>query len=475
MEALSRIKVLDSTRNDPARWVREFLGESPEPWQEEAWNALRDGHKRVSIRSGHGVGKTYFVARTAMWFLSTRGGAVVPIAANTQDQLRDTIWPELRKCRTAFGDLAELCEIKADRVIFQGGNFGSARTVNEGSPEGLQGFHAENLLFVIDEASGIPDIAFEIARGALSTPGAIQILTGNPTRNDGFFYRTHHQLRADWFTMRVNSEDVARARGHIDDIIADYGENSNQYRVRVLGEFPKEGDDTLIPLSMVEDAIDRDVSPWDRSFVWGVDVARFGDDRSALAKRWGNVQPEPVIWWHGNDTMETVGRIVREYNQTPDGRKPARINVDVIGVGAGVVDRLREMRLPVTGVNVGERPLRADQGKHMRRGDELWWDCYEWFKTREVVIPRDDLLISELTSRRYTMESSGKLRMEPKDMMKKRGLKSPDVADAFVLTFAGGDYATQSARAPMAEMDYDVYGYEAPRRGGRRSSVAILE
>lgn len=395
------------------------------------------------------------------------------MAANTQDQLRDTLWPELRE---GVNKLPEAIRggvtIKAERVDFANGNFIAGRTVNESNPEGLQGFHAENLMFLVDEASGVPDIAFDIARGALSTPGALQILTGNPTQSNGFFYRTHHQLRADWFTMRVNSEDYERARGHIQDIVSDYGERSNQYRVRVLGEFPTEGDDTLIALSLVEDAIGRETAPWRRAMVWGVDVARFGDDRSALAKRQGNILSEPVVWWHGNDLMESVGRIAREFNETPVESRPHSINVDVIGMGAGVVDRLRELGLPVRGVNVGERPL-DDSGKFMRRGDELWHDALKWFQSREVSIIQDDLLISELTSRRYVMESTGKIKMEPKPDMKKRGLKSPDIADAFILTFAGGEYAVNT-RQVVADQAYDEFSYARPHKGNRQA-VAIME
>jgi len=459
-------------RFDPNLFVTELLGETPEDWQATAWEAIANGHKRVSIRSGHGVGKTFFLARTALWFALLRGDAKVPIAANSQDQIRDTIWPELRAAVSKLPEaLRHMVEVKADRVVIANGNFIAARTVNDSNPEGLQGFHAEHLCFLIDEASGLPDIGFDVARGALSTPGAIQVLTGNPTRSEGYFYRTHTSLREDWFTMRVNSEDYPRARGHIQDIIIDYGERSNQYRVRVLGEFPTEDDDTLISLSLVMDAVGRDVEPWVRSMVWGVDVARFGDDRSGLAKRKGNIMPEPVKWWHGNDLMQTVGKIALEYNETPDDDKPARINVDVIGMGAGVVDRLRELGLPVSGINVGERPL--DQGgKFMRRGDELWHDALKWFQSREVSIVRDEALISELSSRRYRPESSGKLRMEPKPDMKKRGQKSPDIADSFVLTFAGGDMASQRRQA-VALQSYNEFGYDEPRRG--RQQTAVME
>ena len=121
----------------------------------------------------------------------------------------------------------------------------------KGQPRGAAGFHAEHLLFLIDEASGIPDVVFEVGMGALSTPGAKVLMAGNPTRTSGFFYDTHHSLRNRWHTMHVSCLDVPRAQGHIEDIRAKYGEGSNAWRVRVLGEFPTADDETVIPLELV--------------------------------------------------------------------------------------------------------------------------------------------------------------------------------------------------------------------------------
>jgi len=140
------------------------------------------------------------------------------------------------------------------------GAFAVRRTASKDNPEALQGFHAEHLLFLIDEASGIDDIVFQVGMGALSIPGAKVVMAGNPTRTSGFFYDTHHLLRDRWHTMHVNCLDVPRAQGHIEDIKVKYGENSNAWRVRVLGEFPTADDETVIPLELVMSALDRSVS-----------------------------------------------------------------------------------------------------------------------------------------------------------------------------------------------------------------------
>jgi hypothetical protein len=138
-------------------------------------------------------------------------------------------------------------------------------------------------------------------------------MAGNPTRTSGFFYDTHHLLRDRWHTMHVSCLDVPRAQGHIEDIKAKYGDASNAYRVRVLGEFPTSDDETVIPLELVLGAVGRNVSTLDYHPVWGVDIARFGDDRTALAKRQKNKLLEPVKSWNSTDLMATAGKIKAEY------------------------------------------------------------------------------------------------------------------------------------------------------------------
>lgn len=394
----------------------------------------------MSIRSGHGVGKTTLQSWLVLWFLLTRRDAKIPVVANSQDQLRDTIWPEIRKWSKRLPEsLSAQIDVQAERVVVVASPeeaFAVARTASKDNPEALQGFHAEFILFVVEEASGIDDIVFEIGAGALSTEGAKAVLTGNPTKNSGYFYDTHHTLRHLWKTMVVNSEDVPRARGHIEDIIAKYGKDSNQYRVRVLGEFPTADDDTVIPLETVMASVDRDVEPLDYMPVWGLDVARFGDDRTALAKRQANVLLEPVTSWRNLDLMQTVGRLRQHYEETPLDLRPSEILIDVIGLGAGVLDRAVEIGLPARGINVGEQA--SSKATYMRLRDELWFKGREWFEDKASRIPQDDALIAELIAPTYQVLSTGKIQVERKDEMKKRGLASPDLADAFLLTLAGG-------------------------------------
>ena len=428
------------SRDNPLLFVTGVLKARPEPWQAEALRtiALND---RVSIRAGHGVGKTTLLAWVLLWFALTRRHYKIPVTANSQDQLRDVVWPEVMRWHKALPeDLRSMLSITSERIELTSApeSFAVARTARKERPEALQGFHAPSLLFLIEEASGIPEEVFEVAQGALSTEHAKVLMIGNPTRLSGFFYDSFHSMRARWQTMRVNSEDVPRARGHIDDIVARYGKDSNAYRVRVLGDFPTAEDEQIISLDLLEAAVARKVAPSNKfRVVWGLDVARFGNDRTALCKRRGNVTLEPVKHWSKLDTMQVSGTIAAEFRQAHDLDKPSEILVDVIGVGAGVVDRLTELGLPARGVNVSETPSTHPE-IYLRRRDELWFRAKEWLQARDCAMVKDDELFGELVGPLYSYTSSGKIVVESKDDMKARGQRSPDLADAFVLTFAGG-------------------------------------
>ena len=301
----------------------------------------------------------------------------------------------------------------------------------------FQGFHSENLLFIVDEASGVDDKIFEVGEGAMSTPRAKTVLAGNPTRASGYFFEAFHRARAAWTALRVSCADSSLVAPKYAESMAErYGTDSNVYRVRVLGEFPTAEDDAVIPLDWCESAVRRDVAPFeDIRVIWGLDVARFGSDRTALAKRRANVLAEPVRWWQGKNLMQVAGLVFDAYHAAEDDDRPGEILVDSIGLGAGVVDRLHELGLPARGINVGESPAAGERYNRLR--DELWWRAREWFEARDCIIPDDPSLIAELSLPKYRFTSAGKLQIESKDELKSRGVQSPDLADAFCLTFAG--------------------------------------
>jgi hypothetical protein len=199
-----------------------------------------------------------------------------------------------------------------------------------------------------------------------------------------------------------------------------------------LGEFPVADADTLIAASLVDDAMVRDVAlDMTAAELWGCDIARFGTDATVLIKRRGNVVPEMPRSWHNMDTMQIAGAIKAEWDAQI--QKPSLICIDVIGIGAGVVDRLHEQDLPVLGVNVSEMP--SITGRYARLRDELWVRAKEWLSTRAVRLPRHEQLRDDLVMPRYSFLSDGRLKVEDKNSMRARGLPSCDYADALNLTF----------------------------------------
>jgi hypothetical protein len=440
---------------DPALFYQEVIGWEPETWQAEANAALADGKNRLAIRSGNGVGKTHWLAATAMWFGCTRPpDSKIGLTSPATAQIETAFWPEFRKIHAQMKRngpvgkwLADQIDIKGESIDFGSNRILVARTARKEQPEAIQGLHAEHVLVEVDEASGVVQEIMDRLLGFCSTPNAILVLTGNPTRMNGYFYECFHKLAGAYWRKQVNSEDIPRARGHCKDIEQLYGKDSNPYRVQVLGEFPTHAEQQLIPLELIESAIRREVAPLTRfKPVWGLDVARFGDDKTTLCKRRGNTILEPIKFWRNKDIMQVAGLVMNEYRTTLDEDKPSEILVDNIGLGAGVEDRLRELAMPVRGVNVGESA--SDSEQYLRKRDELWFRTRDWFMARDCKMPNQPELLAELVAVKYDFTSSGKAFVDSKSDMKKELGYSPDFADSLVLTMAGG-----LDRIPDEEMD----------------------
>ena len=427
-------------KHNPTLFVQEVLNTQPDDWQKEFLAHIADGNRRISVRSGHGVGKSTAASWAILWYLFLRFPVKIVLTAPTSSQLYDALFAELKRWVKALPEtLRDQLEVKQDRIeVKEAPNeaFISARTSRAEQPEALQGVHSENVMLVADEASGIPEQVFEAAAGSMSGHQAVTLLLGNPVRSSGFFYDTHNRLKDDWITMRVNCTDSPRvSEAYVDEMRSRYGEESNAFRIRVLGEFPRSDDDTVIPMELLEMAMNRDVEPSAHArLVWGLDVARFGSDRSALCKRQGNAVLEPVKTWKNLDLMQLTGAVVAEYEALQPSQRPHEILVDSIGLGAGVVDRLRELKLPARGINVSESPAMGATYRNLKA--ELWHKAKAWLEQRDCKMPHDEALIAELAAVRYSFTSSGKIQIEGKDEIRKRGLASPDRGDAFCLTFA---------------------------------------
>ncbi len=430
---------LKKYRDDPVGFVRDILRTTPDPWQIEFLKAISAGHRRISVRSGHGVGKSTAASWAMLHYFLTRYPVKVVVTAPTSAQLFDAMFAELKRWVNELPDILKtLIEVKSDRIELKAAPseaFISARTSRAETPEALQGIHADNVLLVADEASGIPESVFEAASGSMSGHSATTLLLGNPTRNTGLFYDTHNRLKGEWKTFHVSCVDSPRvSEAFVNEMKLRYGEDSPAYHVRVLGNFPPREEDTVIPVELIDSAMNREIKiDENATAVWGLDVARMGSDASALAKRRGPVIDE-VQTWKGLDLMQLTGAVVAEYEALPPSRQPVEILVDSIGLGAGVLDRLRELGLPARGINVAESP--AMKGTYANLRAELWFKCKAWLANRDVKIPKDEQLFAELAAPRYTFTSSGKMQVESKEAMKKRGLGSPDKADAVCLCLA---------------------------------------
>lgn len=440
------IAFIERYERDPVGFVENVLEAKPLPWQKDFLQAIARGERRISVRAGHGVGKSTACSWALIWHMTTRYPQKSVVTAPTSAQLFDALYSELKTWINKLPPvLRESFDVFSDRVVLKGApesSFISARTSSTERPEALAGVHSEHVLLVVDEASAVPEQVFEAAAGSMSGHSASTILISNPTRNSGLFYKTHHDLASDWYRMHVSCLNIPLVSSDfVSQIKATYGEESNAFRIRVLGEFALADDDTLIPAELVDGAIARDVAAsGSEPLVFGLDVARFGSDRTALVKRKGNVVLE-VKSWGGLDTMQVVGAIVNETKMD----KPDEICVDTIGLGSGVADRLRELGLNVRDVNVAESSAMNPNANKLR--DELWLSVKEWLATKSVKLPADEQLRHELVAPRYTFTSSGKVQVESKDSMRKRGMRSPDLADALCLSFAS-NAAMVGGRAP---------------------------
>jgi phage terminase large subunit len=428
-------RVVTSYVDDPVGFVRIVLGATPDPWQEKVMRDVARGERRISVRAGHGVGKSTFVAWLSIWHMVTRYPQKTVMTAPTAGQLFDALFAETKFWINKLPEpIRDLFDVTTEKVTLRSSpeaSFISARTSSADRPEALAGIHSDYVLLLVDEASAVPEAVYESAAGSLSGEKACMILIGNPTRNSGLFFKTHHALSNEWKTYHVSCLDSPRVSPDFVKQIADtYGPDSNAYRVRVLGEFAMREDDTLIPAELVDSAMSRDVALNEKeALVYGIDVARFGDDRSVLCKRQGNVVLE-FKTWQGLDLMQLTGAIVNEAKID----KPAEMCIDSIGLGSGVADRLRELGHVVRDVNVSEASAMNPQAAKLR--DELWLSVKEWLNARACKIPKLDELRAELVAPTYTFTSNGKIKVEGKQEMKRRGMRSPDLADSLCLTFA---------------------------------------
>ncbi|MDE7298154.1 MAG: DEAD/DEAH box helicase family protein, partial [Lachnospiraceae bacterium] len=357
-------------RKNPVVFAREVLLFEPDGWQRVALMDLA-GNPKVAIKSGQGVGKTGLEAVAMLWFLCCHPYPRVVATAPTKQQLHDVLWSEVAKWQERSPLLKHILKWTKTYIYMIGYEkrwFATARTATK--PENMQGFHEDNMLFIVDEASGVADPIMEAILGTLSGRNNKLLLCGNPTRTSGTFYDAFNADRALYMCHTVSSADSPRtSKQNIEALIRKYGRDSNVVLVRVFGKFPKQEDDVFIPLSSIEQCGSRVYELSEDGgmpyILFGVDVARFGDDETIIYRN-ARGKLKLVVHRRGQDLMATVGDIVVQYRRAveefPEYKGWIYVNIDDTGLGGGVTDRLKEVkreqglhRLFITPINAAEK------------------------------------------------------------------------------------------------------------------------
>lgn len=417
--------------------------EKIDPQQEKVLRAI-ETERAVAVKAGHGVGKTAVESWVCNWFMFTRPNCRIPCTAPTGAQLNDILWPEIKKWYdNSYLSDYDLFEWTKRRFSFNDDNykdtwFAVPRSTNK--PENLQGFHAEEVLFIIDEASGVPQNIMEVVEGALTNDGAKLIMFGNPTQITGTFYDAFNKDRKFFCGITLNSEESTLvSKEYVERIYNKYGKHSNVARVRVRGEFPTQEPDTIIPINLVEKAAMTEVEGKSDYIDIGVDVARFGDDETTFYVRRGMEIIEHHIQYHKRTTQVSsfAATLAKKYNT----HYTVRIKVDSGSMGAGVIDELLNKNLLNTDIyEIGFGENAVDEEKYYNRATELYFNFRDILEKNQVYIPNDEELRNQLAARKYTIDSKkDRFRIEPKDQFKKRTGNSPDRADGLVLCFYNPD------------------------------------
>lgn len=455
----ARAKVIQRLNTDPVYFVEKAIGSPLWSIQQEIIRAVENNPK-VTVKSCHGSGKTYVAARVVHRFLQKNRSSIVVTTAPTFQQVRDALWKEIKNAynnsRIALpGEMLDVRYKIADDWYAIG------RATDQ--PSNFQGYHANNILVVVDEADGVNREIFEAIEGIISSGDSHLLLIGNPVDPTSYFAHSHTLESFTKITISCFDTPNFEPFGNLDQLLnatdeqrkqsvimpqliqpqwayeraMEWGIESPLFQSRVLGKFPESSEDSLIALHLVERAIKEwniGASGSGTEEVIGLDVARFGSDRTAFVYRKGNKVLE-IAAHMKEDTMQTAGRAIDWLRKYPE----ARMNIDEIGVGGGVVDRLKETEYAdrVYGINVAEKAP-EDYDNTIRFANlraKVHWELRTRFMNNDIILPEVGTIISDLTNIKYKYRSDGAIVIESKDEIKKRIGRSPDLADALGLCF----------------------------------------
>ncbi|MCA9339387.1 MAG: terminase [Candidatus Saccharibacteria bacterium] len=425
--------------------------------------------------SGRGVGKSALTAWLNLWMMSCVLGSSSITTANTETQLKSRTWAELGKWHTLlinshWFDRTTLSlrpapwfedALKTQLKIDTGYYYSQAQLWSEENPDAFAGVHnQEGVLVIFDEASGIPKPIWTVSEGFFTEPilHRYWFCFSNPRRNTGEFYECFHKSRDYWYRRNLDSRTVEGTDvGKLNQIIEKHGADSDEARIEVKGEFPKQGDRQFIAREIVDGAVGRDLEvDHHAGLIMGVDIARYGDDTTVIAFRRGrDARSIPMVKLKGKDNMEVANECAFWIDQ----EKPDAVCIDA-GNGTGVIDRLREMGYKVNEIWFGSK-AEGEEWADLRT--EMWAKMRDWLSGGCIASDQD--LIDDILGPEYGFDKLERIKLEAKEKMKKRGIASPDAGDALAVTFAVKVARTDlvsSRRArgsrQVSGTDYDIFG-----------------
>lgn len=457
----------------PQRRGQAFIKGKHITWQQveillRVERAIRgEASNRISVSSGHGVGKTAVLCWIILWYLFCFLDSQVPCTAPSSQQMHDILWKELSIwLKRMPKDIQDKFEWQTSYVRVTENPeawFARARTAKKENPEALAGVHGDHVLFAIDEASGVPEEIYNTAEGSLTGENVFVIMISNPTSLLGYFYDSHHGDKKNWQTLKLNSEESPIVEeGYIERIAEKHGEKSDEYRIRVKGVFPREDskdDKGYVPLLMKSDIKRVQNDEFVGKKRLGVDVAGEGDDKSAWVVR-DRFRAE-IVDKELKSTPKSVARktlsvMRREEVLAED------TTIDSFGEGADAIKEIALEGKDVNGVNVG-RPAK-DPDKYINIRAEAYWALKQWIRKGGELV--DNTAWDELLTIRYKRQGA-KIKIMSKEDMGKAGIPSPDFADALMFTFVEPDDET------TPQQEAKVRGKRNERTSGRRSDLGL--
>jgi hypothetical protein len=430
---------------------------------------------RIARASGRGIGKSAFIAWISIWLFSTHPAATVIVSANTEQQLSSTTFPEIRKWATmsihahwfehnamSLKPQSWLAEsLKATAGYDDAYWYIMAKLWSSENPDAYAGPHSQMAMAVLfDEASGIDSVVWPVANGYFTdkTVYRFWLAISNPRNPSGAFFQCFNRNRDRWNNESIDARTVKENdQGVYQSIIDEHGIDSDEARVEVYGQFPKQGDENFISRGAVEEAVQRELEPDPGApMIMGVDPARMGRDKAVIRFRQGrdarSIKPIVYPKCTTAEMAEYCADAIEKY-------KPDSVMIEGDGIGGPVAELLKAAGYRVTEVLVGASA--QDPSVYYKHRTELWGRMRTWLDSG--CLPDEPELIEDLSGMRYSFNLSGQLALWPKDKMKKLGFASPDYADALAMTFsktvARKDRPTSKMKQRRREakgMDYSV-------------------